>query len=289
MLADSQGRVIFRKSDLLEHRTGREVGTFITETISNLIQFSDKKRMKIDAVGISVPGVVRRKGKPVWAPNIPGWKNYALEKEIRSSLKLRIPIRIESDRTCYVLGEQWRGAAKGCTDAIFLAVGTGIGAGIMSDGRIIHGKNDIAGAIGWMALQPSWQREFTSCGCFEHYASGEGLMRAARELDRNTTAQEIFTAYNKGNPRAKKVIDQAITFWGMAVANLVSIFNPEKIIFGGGVFGPAAKLLPRISAEAAKWAQPISIRQVKLVKSKLGGGAGLFGAARLALNQDDQP
>jgi glucokinase len=289
MLADSQGRVLFKNSVLLEGRVGRQVGALITETISHLIQFSKKKRLAIDAIGISVPGVARRKAKTVWAPNIAGWKNYSLEKEIRRSLKLRIPIRIESDRTCYILGEQWRGAAKGCTDAIFLAVGTGIGAGILSDSRIVHGKHDIAGAIGWMALQTPWQRKFKSCGCFEYHASGAGLAGVAKELDWAATAEEVFAAYNKRDARGKKVIDQAITFWGMAVANLVSLFNPQKIIFGGGVFGPAAKLLPRIYAEATRWAQPIAILQVTLVKSKLGGDAGLFGAARLALHPNEQP
>jgi glucokinase len=288
MLADSQGRVISKNSVLLDGRTGRKVGALITETISDLTQFATKKRLTIEAIGICVPGIVHRKQKTVWAPNIPGWKNYALEKEIRQSLKLRIPIRIESDRTCYILGEHWRGAAQGCTDAIFLAVGTGIGAGIMSDGRVIRGQHDIAGAIGWTALQPAWQRKFKSCGCFEYYASGDGLARIAQELGWHANAHEIFTAYGTGSTIAKKVIDQAITFWGMAVANLVSLFNPQKIIFGGGVFGPATKFLPRIYTEATKWAQPISIRQVKLVKSKLGADAGLFGAAQLALNPNEQ-
>jgi glucokinase len=223
----------------------------------------------------------------VWAPNIPGWEKYPLEKESRRLVKC-IPIRIESDRTCYILGEHWRGAAKGCTDAIFLAVGTGIGVGIMSGGRVIHGHNDIAGAIGWMGLQRPWQRKYKTCGCFEYHASGEGLARVARELGWDASAQEIFQAYNKGDRRAKKVIEQAITLWGMAVANLVSLFNPQKLVFGGGAFGPAAKFLPRIYGEATKWAQPISIRQVKLVKSKLGADAGLFGAAWLAHNPNEQ-
>jgi len=228
---------------------------------------------------------VHRKEKTVWAPNIPGWKNYALEKEIRRGLKSNhILIRIESDRTCYIVGEQWRGAAKGCSDAIFLAVGTGIGAGIIVDGRVIHGANDIAGAVGWMALQPPWQTKFKECGCFEYHASGTGIARKVGRI-----APEAFEAYENGNTVAKKVINEAVLFWGMAVANLVSTFNPQKIIFGGGVFGPAGKLLPRIYTEAKKWAQPVSIRQVKLIKSKLGGDAGLFGAARLALNPNEFP
>ena len=89
----------------------------------------------------------------------------------------------------------------------------------------------------------------------------------------------MFAAYDRGDPVAREVIAQAVEFWGMAVANLVSLFNPEKIIFGGGVFGPGAKLLGDIHAEAKKWAQPISIKQVKLQASKLGGDAGLTARA----------
>ncbi len=95
--------------------------------------------------------------------------------------------------------------------------------------------------------------------------------------------RDIFDGYKEKDSIAEKVIKQAIEFWGMAAANLVSLFNPEKIIFGGGVFGPALSLLDEIMNEARKWAQPISINQVKLEGSKLGGDAGLFGAGYLAL------
>jgi glucokinase len=210
-------------------------------------------------------------------------------------------VAIESDRACYILGEAWRGNARGCRNAIFLAVGTGIGAGILVEGRVLRGAHDIAGAIGWLALDRPFQREYIPCGCFEHHASGEGLAKVAKELAakrprggrgrkikgfrgyKGWRAQEVFEAYDRGDAVAKAVIGRAVEFWGMAVANLVSLFNPEKIIVGGGVFGPGAKLLDAIYAEAKKWAQPISIKQVTLQASKLGGDAGLYGAGHLAL------
>ena len=97
------------------------------------------------------------------------------------------------------------------------------------------------------------------------------------------TGKDIFNAYDAGDKLAIAVIKNAIEYWGMAVANLVSLFNPEKIIFGGGVFGPALKFLDAIYEESKKWAQPISIRQVKLEASALGNDAGLYGAGYLAL------
>ena len=97
------------------------------------------------------------------------------------------------------------------------------------------------------------------------------------------TAKDIFEAYESNDKLAVAVIDNAIEYWGMAVANLVSIFNPGKIIFGGGVFGPALKFLDAIYEEAKKWAQPISMQQVKLEAAGLGNDAGLYGAGYLAI------
>ena len=243
------------------------------------------RRLNVTAIGVSVPGISYSRTGKVWAPNIPGWEDYPLRRELLAAVQdKRIRVAIDSDRACYILGETWRGAAKGCRNAIFLAVGTGIGAGILIDGQVLRGAHDIAGAIGWLALDRPFRREYVGCGCFEYHASGNGLVKVAREHGSDgLTAQEVFAAYDRGDRAARAVIAQAIGFWGMAVANLVSLFNPEKIIFGGGVFGPGARLLGEVYAEAKKWAQPISIRQVKLQASKLGGDAGLYGAGRLAL------
>jgi glucokinase len=97
------------------------------------------------------------------------------------------------------------------------------------------------------------------------------------------TSYDVFTAYEYRDPVAVKVIELCIEFWGMAVANLVSLFNPEKIIMGGGVFGPAIPLIPAIREEALKWAQPVSIYQVSIEPSALSGEAGVYGAGFLAL------
>ena len=197
-----------------------------------------------------------------------------------------------------MLGELWKGNAVGCRDAIFLSVGTGIGAGILVNGEILRGSHDIAGCIGWMALQRPYSEQYRNCGCFEYYASGEGIAKVAKSdlsdnedyegMLRSTgmdslTSQDVFAAYEKGDPIAVSVINQCVDFWGMAVANLVSLFNPEKIIFGGGVFGPALSLLPAIYEEALKWAQPVGITQVTLIGSGLKGDAGVYGAGFLAL------
>ena len=109
----------------------------------------------------------------------------------------------------------------------------------------------------------------------------QGELRGLSPTDLSTA--RLFEAYDRGDEVAVQVMDGAIEFWGMATANLVSLFNPETIVFGGGVFGPAVRFLDRIRAEARRWAQPIAMQQVRFVASNLGGDAGLYGAARLAM------
>jgi glucokinase len=296
------GRILTRSVSALSGRQGRAVGGLVCQDLSRLLQAAHNGRREITGIGVSVPGISRTRTGKIWAPNIPGWADYPLRRELSAMVADKhMRISIGSDRACYILGETWRGAARGCRNAVFLAVGTGIGAGIMMDGRILHGAHDIAGSIGWLALDRPFRRAYVSCGCFEHHASGEGLAKVARELsgsskgarkrykvaglqgDKGVTAREVFAAAERGDRMGRQVIAQAVEFWGMAVANLVSLLNPEVIIFGGGVFGPGTNLLGDIYAEAKKWAQPISIQQVTLQPSKLGSDAGLYGAARLAL------
>ncbi len=292
-----RGRIVCNNLVPVAGLQGRAVGALIRHELALLLAAARAKHFKVIAIGVSVPGISCSKTGKVWAPNIPGWQDYPLRRELRAALRgQRIRVAIDSDRACYILGETWRGVAKGCRNAIFLAVGTGIGAGVLVDGQILRGAHDIAGAIGWMALDRPFRRKYVGCGCFEYHASGRGLAKVAAQLRARhstpslfTSARDVFAAYDRRDPVAREVIAQGVEFWGMAVANLVSLFNPEKIIFGGGVFGPGAKLLGDIYAEAKKWAQPISIKQVILQPSKLGGDAGLYGAGRLALRASTLP
>ena len=292
------GEVVSRSSIPLDKRKGSEVGDLIAEQVRKSIH---NKSQDITSIGISVPGISRHQTGTVWAPNIEGWEDYPLVREVEQ-IAGTIPVSMDSDRACSMLGEQWQGHAKGCKDAIFMAVGTGIGAGILVDGNIVRGSQDIAGAIGWMALPKPFESKYISCGCFEFYASGAGIPKFARELLasdptdsvlrthplKEMTAYHVFDAFEQGDPVAAVVIGECIAYWGMATANLVSIFNPEKIIFGGGIFGPATKFIGEIKTEAAKWAQPISIRQVSFESSVLGGEAAVYGAGFLALKNRNQ-
>ena len=299
-LITEAGDIRARDHALLGGRSGSDVAALIADQCRALLaQARSGGPESPTAVGVTVPGIYRAATGTVWAPNIPDWDNYPLRDELQDALGRDTRVVIDSDRAAYILGETWRGAAIGARDAIFLAVGTGIGAGILVDGRVLRGHADIAGAIGWLALDRPYMDRWTSCGCFEYHASGPGLTNVARDVleatpnyqgelrgltgnDLSTT--RLFDAHDRGDEVAVRVMDGAIEFWAMATANLVSLFNPETIVFGGGVFGPAVRFLDRIRVEAQRWAQPISMQQVRLVASALGGDAGLYGAARLALD-----
>lgn len=282
---------------LLDGREAEDVADLIYNTIISLLNKKPMSEPERVSIGISVPGIAYSKSGDVWAPNIPGWERFPLQKYIKE----RIPeaeVTIESERTCYILGEAAHGAAKGCNNAVFMAVGTGIGVGILIDGRVLHGADDIVGAAGWMALSHPFDQSYIATGCFESQASGEGLaLQAKRELSFNNSydgilskmaldeicSRTIFSGYETGDPICTKVIDKAIELWGMAAANLVSLLNPEMVIFGGGVFGPASKFVERIYSEALKWAQPISIKKTIFRATELPDDAGLYGAGAVAV------
>jgi glucokinase len=316
-LFTEEGEVVARRSARIAGLAGDEVGALVVAELRALLESADAVADPVRAVGIAIPGIYRSAGGTVWAPNIPGWDDYPLREVVESGLaggaSTAVPVvRVDSDRACCVLGDAWRGTSRGARNAIFIVVGTGIGAGILVDGEVLRGARDIGGAIGWLAMGRDYRAGYADMGSFEWHASGPGLVRVAREqlaasaaagggsaasgaasaaptghlagLDPAAmTTADVFEAYDAGDVVAIRVLDTAVEYWGMAVANLVSLFDPEIIVFGGGVFGPASRFLDRIRQEAERWAQPISMPHVRLGVSSLGADAVLYGAGHLAL------
>ncbi len=178
-IINEQGEILFDNVVPLQGRTGSSVGTLITDVFKDII--SSDQYPEIQSVGLSVPGIYYAETGKVWAPNIPGWADYDLLAEMRRSAG-SIRVAIDSDRACYIFGECWMGSAKQNKNVIYLSVGTGIGAGILINGHLLRGTGDIAGAIGWMALQKPYTDLYNDCGCFEEQASGEGIAKSVRRL-----------------------------------------------------------------------------------------------------------
>ena len=134
------GTMVHLESVSLNDRQGAAVGEFITDITTRHLSLEWNNGEKIRSIGISVPGISHVETGTVWAPNIPGWEDYPLLEEIRKVCG-DIPVTMDSDRACYILGENWKGNARGCRDAIYLSVGTGIGAGILVNGEILRGSS----------------------------------------------------------------------------------------------------------------------------------------------------
>ena len=224
-----------------------------------------------DAIGIAVPGLVRRDGT-VWAPNLPEWDRVPLASLIRR--KARRPVFVESDRNAAVVGESWRGAAQGKADVISLIIGTGIGAGILSAGRIVRGAHELSGCVGWMVVTDETNAETPRCGSLEALAAGPaigGVDTADRARNGVVQAQKAFA-------RAGRLL-------GYAVANLISLFDPEVIVLTGGLTGAADLYLDELKRAARERAQPLSSPDVEIVVTRLGADANLLGVARLAIGE----
>ncbi|MGH9431036.1 MAG: ROK family protein [Terriglobia bacterium] len=260
--------------------TPPEGGMAVIAAITDLLQQVPGKG--IGALGIDVPGLAEADGS-VWAPNISGWEHLPVKRLL--SRRLRLPVLVESDRSAFVTGEAWQGAAQNCRDVIFLAIGTGIGAGIISGGRLIRGHGELAGCIGWMAVRDQFLPAYQEVGCLESHVAGPGLAREAQRIfKRVTSTRELVKMARRGEPRAKKVFAQAGHWLGLALANLVDTLSPEMIVIGGGVAAAGNLLLDPARATMQRWAQPLAVKHVRITRSRLGNRAGLLGAAKLAFD-----
>ncbi len=247
---------------------------------------------KVFAAGaVAVPGLVRRSGT-VWAPNLPGWEHMPLRTRLERALG--IPFAIESDRNAAALGEVWMGGARGKSDAVVLILGTGIGAGIIAGGQIVRGAHELSGCAGWLVVDDSFASEVRHVGQLEAFTAGPGIARAAAkliqrgakgplgELTAQITAKDVAKAAREGDQDAIAVFEKAGKMLGRAVANIVSMFDPEVVIIGGGMAATSDLFMPVLNAAMREWAQPLASRQVRIKVSPLKGDANLLGAARLA-------
>ena len=228
-----------------------------------------------EAAGVAIPGLVRRDGT-VWAPNLPGWDAVPLARTLRRRLK--IPIVVESDRNAAVVGEAWRGAARGKSDVISLILGTGIGAGILSGGRLLRGAHELSGCAGWLVVTDETNDQTPKSGSLESLAAGPALAR----LGSADTAEQLAERARNGDANAQAAFKRAGRLLGYAVANLISIIDPQAVVLTGGLTAASDLFLDELRRAALERAQPLSAPHIDITVSTLGGDASLLGAARLA-------
>lgn len=295
-LVDSDGRVLTRKSVQVDGRSALAPVKQIVALARELMG-ATSLRGRVAAAGVAVPGLVRRDGS-VWAPNLRGWKKMALARRLKSALG--VTVVVESDRNAAVLGEAWRGAARGKNDAIVLMLGTGIGAGILSGGRLVRGAHELSGCAGWMVVTDDPAPKGQRLGQLESLAAGPAIARAAqREWARGKggllkeipadwiDAHEVAEAARRGDTVAIEAYLRAGRLLGYGVANLVSLFDPEIVVIGGGLAGASDLFLDTLRMAMKERAQPIAAKKVKVTVSRLGGDANLLGVAWAAMGRGD--
>jgi len=291
-LVDFHGRVLTRKSVQVDRRSALAPVKQIVALARELVG-GKSLRGRVSAAGVAVPGLVRRDGS-VWAPNLRGWKKMALARRLKSAL--RVTVVVESERNAAVLGEAWRGSARGKNDAIVLMLGTGIGAGILSGGRLVRGAHELSGCAGWMVVTDEPTPKGQRLGHLESLAAGPAIARAAKkELARGKSgllkeipvdridAYEVALAARRGDMVGIEVYLRAGRLLGYCVANLVSLFDPEIVVIGGGLAGASDLFLDALRRGMKERAQPIAAKKVKVAVSRLGSDANLLGVAWAAI------
>jgi glucokinase len=250
---------------------------------------------EVIGAGCGSPGPLdTRTGVVLLTPNL-GWVNMPLRERLRQGLGLRTAL--DNDANCAVLGEWWRGAARGTTNALGLTIGTGIGGGIIVGGKLYHGASDVAGEIGHMTIDANGRRcKCGNYGCVEAYASGPNIaLRAVEAIEsgesstlpsyvagdlRKITAQVVYEAAKAGDVLAQDVVRDTAHFLGAAVASLVNIFNPEAVVIMGGVTLAGDRLFEPLQREVTRRAFKPAVQVCRIVPGELSGVAGVYGAAR---------
>ena len=255
---------------------------------------------EIIGVGVGAPGPLdTKRGIVLLTPNL-GWVNLPLRQIIHERLKL--PAALDNDANCATLGEWWMGAARGTRNAIGITIGTGIGGGIIIDGKLFHGASDCAGEIGHTTIDTEGRRcKCGNYGCLEAYASGPNIaLRACEEIKAGAesrlaqyvggnlkmiTAQTVYQAAHDGDDLATEVVNDTAKFLGTGIANLVNIFNPEVVVVCGGVTLAGDHLFIPLRREVARRAFKPAVSVCRIVPSELVGTAGVYGAAKVFLDQ----
>lgn len=230
---------------------------------------------QVAAAGIGIPGIADPVSGLVWAPNLRGWDYIPLHRQLAGASGL--PIVIESDRNTAVLGELRYGGARRCSDVVYLILGTGIGAGIFSGGRLVRGRHEIAGAVGWIPVEFGG-----TLAHFEDVASGPAILRHAGNRGLPEEVGRLTAAAEAGETAAVTLFQEVGTAVGQALAVLVSLLNPELIVIGGGVSRSWKLMESGARAGMERWSQPEAVKRVRVVPSRLGVHAGILGAAAAA-------
>ncbi len=270
-------------------RIARMIDTVIAETCAE----TGAKRADFLGVGIGSPGPLdRARGVVLMTPNL-GWQNFPLRDEVIE--RVGLPASLDNDANCATLGEWWMGAARGSTNVIGITIGTGIGGGLILNGKLFHGTSDVAGELGHTTIDSTGRRcKCGNYGCLEAYASGPAIADRAREALAGAeasiltemvggdleliTAQTVYDAALGNDDLARAVVRDTARFLGAGIANMLNILNPDTVVVMGGVTQAGDALMDPLRAEVRRRAFRPAVDACDIVLGTLPGTAGVVGA-----------
>lgn len=271
---------------------GKAILPDIARSIKKMMDEREMERDEVVGVGIGAPGPIDSEGTVYGAVNL-GWGTFSIKKELQTMLN--VPVEAGNDANVAALGEVWQGGARGYENVVMVTLGTGVGGGIIVEGRILAGATGAGGEIGHMHVndEETIACNCGNCGCLEQYVSATGVVRLAKEKlaksdrpselrDIEVTAKDVWDAAKKGDPLAMEVAEDFGWYLGKALASVACVVNPEVFVIGGGVSRAGDILIDYIQKNYRKTAFT-GCRGALFTLARLGNDAGIYGAAKMVL------
>lgn len=272
---------------------GRAIIPDVCETIQKKMKEKDLGKEDVEGVGVGIPGPVMNEREVNVAVNL-HWGHTKLADQMEELLG-GIPVKAGNDANVAALGEMWKGGGEGTNSLIMVTLGTGVGGGIIVDGKILTGAHGAGGEIGHACVEPEEEEPCNcgNCGCLEQFTSATGIVRMAKKVLAQTeeetvltgkplSAKSVFDAYKEGDNVAGVIVEQFAECLGNALAIFTCVVDPETIVIGGGVSKAGQPLIDAV-ARYYKRDAFINCKETPIVLAKLDNDAGIYGAAKLVV------
>ncbi|MBU5478625.1 ROK family glucokinase [Eubacterium sp. MSJ-13] len=292
------------KGDMLEKweivtRKENNGENILPDIVKSIEEKNEEKSIETEdilGIGMGVPGPITEDGRVLKCANL-GWGIFSVADEMSKLTGVK-KVKVGNDANVAALGEQWRGGGRGFDNIVMVTLGTGVGGGIIMDGKILTGENGAAGEIGHITVNP---KETLTCGCgckgcLEQYSSATGVIRMAKELleasDKPSElrkfavdeigGKEVFDAYKAGDEIAKEVVNEFAIYLGMGLGNVASVVDTQAFVIGGGLSKNGPVVIDIVKEQYKKNVM-FALKNTEFRLAELGNDAGMYGAVRMVL------
>ena len=254
----------------------------IIGSIRGILKKNKLHKQSVAGIGLGLPGPIDvKKGVVHFFPNIPGFTDVPLKAILQR--RLQLPVFLDNDANLMCLAEYRKGAAAGARNAVCITLGTGVGGGIIIEGRLYRGSSFAAGEIGHVPLnETGWKCNCSGVACLETYIGNNRILKDAQKIfKRNICLEDLSRLANKGDTKAKHIWVKVGERLGIVLAGVVNVLNPDCVVIGGGIANAGKVLFDTVRRTVKKRAMSVQSKRVQIVKTRLGNNAGLIGAALL--------